>query len=161
MLCFEYVHTVTERSSQTAKFMGPTWGPPGSWRPQMGSMLPPWTLLSGVRMTPMVVPECVEAKLERPQWWSVQFPWRPFGFPDDQGPRGHHGAHLGPIGPRWAHVGSMNFVIWELHQVLYSIVSYKSLVARRNKSTTENGLTIWFYFSDITWHRPRARLTLS
>ena len=29
-----------------AKFMGPTWGPPGSCRPQMGPMLAPWTLLS-------------------------------------------------------------------------------------------------------------------
>ena len=27
--------------------MGPTWGPPGSYRPQMGPMLAPWTLLSG------------------------------------------------------------------------------------------------------------------
>ena len=33
--------------SQTAKFMGPTWGPPGSCRPQMGPMLAPWTLISG------------------------------------------------------------------------------------------------------------------
>ena len=32
---------------QIAKFMGPTWGPPGSCRPQMGPMLAPWTLLSG------------------------------------------------------------------------------------------------------------------
>ena len=30
------------------KFMGPTWDPPGSCRPQMGLMLAPWTLLSGV-----------------------------------------------------------------------------------------------------------------
>ena len=28
--------------------MGPTWGPPGSCRPQMGPMLAPWTLLSGI-----------------------------------------------------------------------------------------------------------------
>ena len=28
--------------------MGPTWGPPGSCRPQMGPMLVTWTLLSGV-----------------------------------------------------------------------------------------------------------------
>ena len=35
-------------SSQIAKFMGPTWGPPGSCRPQLGPMLVPWTLLSGV-----------------------------------------------------------------------------------------------------------------
>ena len=34
--------------SQITKFMGPTWGPPGSCRPQMGPMLAPWTLLSGI-----------------------------------------------------------------------------------------------------------------
>ena len=34
-------------AAQIAKLMGPTWGPPGSWRPQMGPMLAPWTLLSG------------------------------------------------------------------------------------------------------------------
>ena len=33
-------------TTQIAKFMGPTWGPPGSYRPQMGLMLAPWTLLS-------------------------------------------------------------------------------------------------------------------
>ena len=27
--------------TQRARFMGPTWGPPGSWRPQMGPMLAP------------------------------------------------------------------------------------------------------------------------
>ena len=37
--------------SQIAKFMGPTWGPPGSCRPQMGPMLAPWTLLSGMSST--------------------------------------------------------------------------------------------------------------
>ena len=34
--------------SQRARYMGPTWGPPGSCRPQMGPMLAPWTLLSGL-----------------------------------------------------------------------------------------------------------------
>ena len=34
--------------SQIAKFMGPTWGPLGSCRPQMGPILAPWILLSGV-----------------------------------------------------------------------------------------------------------------
>ena len=33
---------------QIAKFMGLTWGPSGSCRPQMGPMLAPWTLLSGI-----------------------------------------------------------------------------------------------------------------
>ena len=36
-----------ERPTQKAKFMRPTWGPPGSCRPQMGPMLAPWTLLLG------------------------------------------------------------------------------------------------------------------
>ena len=30
-----------------ARFMGSTWGPPEFCRPQIGSMLAPWTLLSG------------------------------------------------------------------------------------------------------------------
>ena len=30
---------------QNSKSMGPTWGPPGSCRPQMDPMLAPWTLL--------------------------------------------------------------------------------------------------------------------
>ena len=31
-------------TTQIARFMGPTWGPPGTCRPQMGPMLAPWTL---------------------------------------------------------------------------------------------------------------------
>ena len=34
-------------ATQIAKFMGPTWGSPGSCRTQIGPMLAPWTLLSG------------------------------------------------------------------------------------------------------------------
>ena len=32
---------------QIARFIGPTWAPSGSCRPQIGPMLAPWTLLSG------------------------------------------------------------------------------------------------------------------
>ena len=35
------------RITPIAKFMGPTWGPPGPCRPQMGPMLAPWSLRSG------------------------------------------------------------------------------------------------------------------
>ena len=45
-LCRESILHI-DKSTQIAKFMGPTWGPPGSCRPQMGPMLAPWTLLSG------------------------------------------------------------------------------------------------------------------
>ena len=33
--------------SLIARFMGPTWGPSGANRTQVGTMLAPWTLLSG------------------------------------------------------------------------------------------------------------------
>ena len=33
--------------TQIAKFIGPAWGPHGSYRPQMDPMLAPWILLSG------------------------------------------------------------------------------------------------------------------
>ena len=41
-----FIHTLM--LSQIAKLMQSTWGPPGSCRPQMGPMLAPWTLLSGI-----------------------------------------------------------------------------------------------------------------
>ena len=37
-----------DNASQTARFMGPTWGASGADRTQVGPMLAPWTLLSGV-----------------------------------------------------------------------------------------------------------------
>ena len=36
------------KTSQIAGFMGPTWGPSGAYRTQVGLMLAPWTLLSGL-----------------------------------------------------------------------------------------------------------------
>ena len=36
------------RASLIASFMGPTWGPSGADRTQLGPMLAPWTLLSGM-----------------------------------------------------------------------------------------------------------------
>ena len=36
--------------SHIARFMGPTRGPSGSCRPQIGPMLAPWTLLSGMAL---------------------------------------------------------------------------------------------------------------
>ena len=43
-------HTIKFICSLIARFMGPAWCPPGSFRPQMGPMLAPWTLLSGLPM---------------------------------------------------------------------------------------------------------------
>ena len=45
-----WYNAVLHRVSQIASFMGPSWGPPRSCRPQMGPMLAPWTLLSGREM---------------------------------------------------------------------------------------------------------------
>ena len=45
--CEQEYHVDYTILTQLARFMGPTWGPTGSYRPQMGPMLAPWTLLSG------------------------------------------------------------------------------------------------------------------
>ena len=37
----------TDKHTLIARFMGPTWGPSGADRTQVGPMLAPWTLLSG------------------------------------------------------------------------------------------------------------------
>ena len=47
MVNWNHQSDVTWALTKIAKFMGPTWGPPGPCRPQMGPMLAPWTLLSG------------------------------------------------------------------------------------------------------------------
>ena len=39
------VNSLTCLFTNITNSMGPTWGPPGSCRPQMGPMLAPWTLL--------------------------------------------------------------------------------------------------------------------
>ena len=44
----KYVGCRSTISYQIAKFMGPTWGPPWSCRPQIGPVLAPWTLLSAM-----------------------------------------------------------------------------------------------------------------
>ena len=42
-----WVNTIPDSKVHRAN-MGPTWGPPGSCRPQMGPMLAPWTLQTGM-----------------------------------------------------------------------------------------------------------------
>ena len=42
----QWVNLLMDKLSQIAKFMGSTWGPSGSCRPQMGPVLASWTLLS-------------------------------------------------------------------------------------------------------------------
>ena len=51
--------------TQIAQFTGPTWGPPGSYRPQMGPTLAPCNLLSGK--------DCVHDKMYKR--WSTESVW--------------------------------------------------------------------------------------
>ena len=44
---FRYWLGAEQVTTLRARFMGPTWGPPGACRPQVGPMLAPWILLSG------------------------------------------------------------------------------------------------------------------
>ena len=52
LLCFVcYPWPILIIWSLIAKFMGPTWGPPGAERTQVGPLFP-WTLLSGILLCP-------------------------------------------------------------------------------------------------------------
>ena len=73
--------------TQIARFMGPTWGPPVADRTQVGPMLAPWSLLTGVFASVFVcVHHCPDSKV--------------------------HGANMGPTwgrqDPGGPHVGPMN-----------------------------------------------------
>ena len=72
--------------SLIARFMGPPWDPSGADRTQMGSMLAPWTLLSGEQV---IYYMCVVSPIKYSHGCV---------FPDSK----VHGANLGPTGPRWA-----------------------------------------------------------
>ena len=62
-------------------------------------------------------------------------------FPDSK----DHGAYLGPTGPRWAHVGHMNFAIW----VPLPVRTVKSLL--RLERHTIKLLHGFFLCSDLFW----------
>ena len=46
--CYQNFDQIQHYQHWRLPVLGPTWGPPGSCRPQMGPMLAPWTLLSGL-----------------------------------------------------------------------------------------------------------------
>ena len=49
-ICLVHLSLPLIIKTKIAKFMGPTWGSPGSCRPQMDPMLAPWTLLSEIEI---------------------------------------------------------------------------------------------------------------
>ena len=55
-----------------ARFMGPTWGPSGADRTQMGPMLAPWTLLSGT-VSAMHIDFAIRRTVPVPWLWSTTF----------------------------------------------------------------------------------------
>ena len=66
-------------TSQTAKFIGPTWAPSGSCRPQMGPMFAPWTLLSGLLFVMQDPGGLISTSLELyTQLWLALFYCYPF-----------------------------------------------------------------------------------
>ena len=60
--------------SLIAKFMRPIWGPSGADRTQVGPMLAPWTLLSG--MTSFAAHDRKKVYLEITKWWKLIKNWR-------------------------------------------------------------------------------------
>ena len=59
-------------NSQTARFMGPTWDPPGAHRTQVSPMLAPWNLLSGNFHFSVFVWSLLR---NRKVWSSLQLLW--------------------------------------------------------------------------------------
>ena len=57
-------------SSQIEKFVGPTWGPSGATRTQVGPMLAPWTLLSGMCHIETVLPSMRISIIEIRRSWG-------------------------------------------------------------------------------------------
>ena len=106
-----------------AKFIGPTWGPPGSRRPQMGPILAPSTFLSGMIWSKndcQTQPwNAVTERSEHTPYFTVK--WLRYCHqvhlivnvsPDSK----VHGANIEPIwgrqDPGGPHVGPMNFGVW-------------------------------------------------
>ena len=119
-----------------SKVHGPTWAPPGSCRPQMGPMLAPWILPSGIpqRELSWILHNCQINKpamfpvpIRQHQMWCLasRYGWQHGhischlhtqwhnGNPDSK----VHGANMGPIwgwqDPGGPHVGPMNFAFWD------------------------------------------------
>ena len=63
MFMFYGIYCTFRNTSLIARFMGPTWGPFGADRTQVGPMLTPWTLLSGICFTAEMI------WLMNVQWW--------------------------------------------------------------------------------------------
>ena len=54
--------------TQVRRVMVPTWGPSGSYLPQMGPMLAPWTLLSGMVQNNMIWNGAMQSIHQYPFW---------------------------------------------------------------------------------------------
>ena len=71
------VCVATNLLTQKSKFMGPTWGPPGSCRPQMAPMLAPWTFYQGIscraKHTHMHTHICILRHNEHPHHQSFEY----------------------------------------------------------------------------------------
>ena len=61
--------------TQIEKFMGQTWGPPGSCRPQMDPMMAPWTLRSRYALLNPFWREWVPPSLRAGNAKYVTLPW--------------------------------------------------------------------------------------
>ena len=86
-------------TSQMARFMGPTWGPPGYDRTQVGPMLAPWTLLSGIQLIPLNIHRILLgpliARFMGPTW----------------GPSGADRTQVGPMLAPWTLLSGTFFVV--------------------------------------------------
>ena len=75
--------------SLIARFIGPTWGPSGADRTQLGPMLAPWTLLSGLLWSQVIA---THLKIAHPKIWIYGCPifiWVAATWHQDRAPGCH------------------------------------------------------------------------
>ena len=86
-ICIYPPFRASSQSSQIAKFMGTTWGPPGSCRPQMGPCWPHWHCDRGYAYWNRCSPVCFRIPLRSQKGWTCHdlTQLRPISWPGTSG----------------------------------------------------------------------------
>ena len=99
---------VTGPNSQIAKFMGPTWVPPGSCRTQMGPMLAPWTCCQG-----MLSSDCTISRHNDLKYKSYLLKWCLIMHPSIKASKSQIAKFMGPTwGPSGADILALRDIMY-------------------------------------------------
>ena len=116
---FERGHIHYFNINPDSKFVWPTSGPPGSWRPQVGPTLAPriWLLGNPLSRLKQETPRIITASIwfSHTPWWFKDLKMlylRSTVYPDSKVDGASMGPTWGRQDPSGPHVGHMNLPIW-------------------------------------------------